>query len=188
MRAIVGALCAGCAAHVQLAAPPADAPEAARVAAYAQLRPTEVTSGPGRHKGLVDPHAILGDGTRVELASDLAPLVSPGSPTATWAAANGAAHRSEHRWMMVAFGAMAAMAGGSAVEIAEIQGERHTYEAVGATVLVTAIVFAWAGWHHGAAQLDSYESQRAAFAHYDDDLRARLAVCVDGLRVIGCAP
>jgi len=188
MRAIAAGLCAGCAAHVQLAAPPAGAPEADRVAAYARLRPVEVASGPGRHKGLVDPHAILGDGTRVELASDLAPLVSPGSPTATSAAANGAAHRSEHRWMAVAFGAMAAMGGGAGVEIAEIKDEHHMYEAIGATVLVTAIVFTWAGLHHGAAQLDSYESQRAAFESYDDDLRARLDVCVDGLRVVRCAP
>jgi hypothetical protein len=188
MRVIAVGLCAGCAAHVQLAAPPAGAPEADRVAAYERLRPVDVTSGPGHHRGLVDPHAILGDGTRVELAGDVAPLVEPGSPTAQWAAANDAAHRSEHRWMAIAFGAMAAMGGGAAIEIGEIHDEHRMFEAVGATVLVSAIVFTWAGLHHGAAQVDSYDTQRETFAHYDDDLRARLAVCVDGLRIVGCAP
>jgi hypothetical protein len=87
---LMAALAASCApAHVQLAQlPPDDAPLEQRRASYEQLRPIVVrkTDVARRGNGRLPSFIVLNDGTRVEHANDLVPVVAPGSPTAIAAA------------------------------------------------------------------------------------------------------
>jgi hypothetical protein len=188
MRAILAGLCAasGCRAHVQLAAPPAGAPEADRVAAYERLRPTGVGMEYGRHHALVDSHVELGDGTRVGYAADLEPVVLPASQTAAYAAHADAARTHTRRWVAVVMGLFAATMAAGPIEAATMRVGWRQLETIGGTYLVGSLLI-WGAYRQlGPASLDAFDAQAAAFDGYDADLRARLDVCVEGLRVAAC--
>jgi hypothetical protein len=187
-RALIAALAAttGCRAHVQLTAPPAGAPEADRVAAYARLRPTEIGNEYGRHHTVVDEHVDLGDGTRVGFAADLEPVVLPSSQTAAYAARAADARTRRNRWaaaVIVLFGATVAT---GVVESQTIHDPWHVLGAEWGTLLVGGLLVYAASRPMSAASQEAFDAQAAAFDGYDADLRARLDVCVDGLRVVAC--
>jgi hypothetical protein len=178
-------LAVGCRAHVQLAAPPADAPEPDRVAAYERLRPTKVELEYHKHAA-VDSHVDLGDGTRVGFAADLEPVVLPSSQTAAYAARAREARSRRNRIAWTTVGFFAATLGAGVAEAVTIQNPWRVWGATWGTLLVGGLL-TW----HVSRQLDSssrdaFDAQAAAFDGYDADLRARLDVCVDGLRVVAC--
>ena len=182
---VIACAAAGCRAHVQLAAPPAGAPEGERIAAYARLRPGPI--GFEYHKGAaVDSHVELGDGTRIGYAADLEPVVLPSSQTAAYAARAASAREHRNRWTMVAVGIFAATVTAGTVESEVVHDPWRMLGAEWGTLLVGALL-EWRTYRHLAPySRDAFDAQAAAFDGYDADLRARLDVCVDGLRVTAC--
>src|SRR5579862_8296022 len=89
---VVAVMVSGCGAHahVRLAAPPADAPAAVMLATYDRLHAVEIVAKHQRN-GTVSDYALdLADGTRVDHAEDLLPVVDADSTTA-----RAAEHRRE---------------------------------------------------------------------------------------------
>lgn len=180
---------AGCAAspHVHLVAPAANAPAAERVAAYERLRglaasEIEVTGARGDADGPSADFLALGSGEVVTHAEDLVPVVAPESDTAH--AARRAARLEGAAWPWQVAGLVVGVAGLALGSYALVTDD-------GAALPLLGLGLAFTGT--GLAAIPTiHDEQRAeaerisAFTHYDADLRRRLDLCADGLRVVAC--
>lgn len=191
----------GCLVHVPLSAPDPNAPPTARMQAYGQLAPaaertvTTVAVSGGTASVSSSTSMILRNGQTVNDPGDLLPVVQPDSATAQAARRADDAH-SKARWS--ALGAVASLGVGLGLVLAD--GYRSPeYDMLGNTTreggitpigvigLGIAVIGATVG---GMAELiyssQATQEQAAAFATYDDSLRARLRLCVNGLAVAPC--
>ncbi len=175
----------GCAteAHVRLRAPPGDAAEQMRLAAYESLRADPRRAYLDETLG----ELRLGDGTSVSHAEDILPVVPPRSRAAL------AARESEsmERWatrLLVAGTLTTILAGVLAVralnaEAEETAGTEDTalpyyLGGIGLGVVVAAL--------SAVPEWQANDARHDAFTHYDAALRHRLRLCVVGLHVAAC--
>lgn len=191
---------AGC-FHVNLGAPPPrTAPAAERMTAYERLRPagelhTFRAVATGTHSARLEHthELVLADGSIVHHADDLLPVVADDSVAAAAARRSGSARRNKVAWMIG--GAVAVAAGTFLVWRGFDQNHEHAFDdtdpgdgmiKLGVAVgLGGALVGTLGATHQGWTEA---RERRAAFLAYDAGLRQQLALCVDGLRLVDCAP
>lgn len=193
-------VCAGCAHAVLRPSPKRTAPAARRLAAYQALRPaataTEITVTVARPHVAVtsNERLILADGTTVEHADDLLPVLDPDTPSAKAARRSGTA-RTRHRYWTA--GAIAVGLGGAILSVAGMQPyecvlpedpcydpNAEAYYYGGLAMMSVAVLAGAVAWLY---YRDIETSNRsAAFATYDESLRDSLGLCLDGLHVIAC--
>ena len=191
----------GCMVRVPLSAPDPNAPPTARMQAYGQLAPaaertvTTVEVSNGTTSVSSSRSMILRNGQTVYDPGDLLPVVQPDSSTARAARRADDAH-SKAKWS--ALGAVAALGVGLGLVLAD--GYQSTeYDSQGNTMRDGGITpIGWIGLGvaliggtvGGMAELiyngQAAQEQAAAFATYDDSLRARLRLCVNGLEIAPC--
>lgn len=131
---------------------------------------------------------VLGNGESVVHADDLLPVVSPTSATAR----NGERARdarSSKRWSLL--GALASIVVGSVLIVDGVHTDPQTGIAtvgsesdLGLAVMTIGTIVGAVGYVYFS--YDEGRADRAAFATYDDGLRAQLQLCVNGLQVVPC--
>jgi hypothetical protein len=188
------ALSAGCVPHASLTAPAPGAPATERLGAYERLssraRQDTITVAtlwrlPVRQ---TTDFIALGDGSRVYHAEDLLAVVPPDSPTARAAERSRRARKVSHGWMGAVIAGSAVGLGLSAAGFASDEfyaGDgppAYTWVGVG---LLVAGSLSWIPQMYYARVAN--DEKVSAFVTYNDSLRKRLSLCVDGLRVIDCA-
>ncbi len=187
------AVLAGC-FHVSPQAPPRDAPLEARIAAYQQLRPTGqvhtiTTNQYGAEVGH-DLDLVTASGMTVKHADDLIPVLDENSAAARTARKSGSARQNKWLWMVggmtvstAGFGLMWSGMNANFDDPDGMAGENRANLGIGLGVAgAVAGAIGWYYYRHVEV------SQRAAtFANYDDGLRARLDLCVQGLQLVDCA-
>ena len=199
-RAVVAValLQAGCGEpHVVLNAPGRGAPLDERQKSYERLRPAGtsqriiVTTTDGSGSSSTHTSVILSNGQTIHHAEDMLPVVEADSPTAE-AARRHEYHRKRASigWTLSTAGFLVAIAS-FAIPIAQKIDERPSGDGPdiwwtgvigGGIALVAGSAVAY---YHGSRARDA---SIAAFATYDESLRARLAICVEGTRLIDCTP
>jgi hypothetical protein len=189
------ALLSSACSHVSLHAPSREAPDAERIAAYERLQPAaEVHTLRVRTSDNVvvdvDSSMILADGTTVHEADDLLQVVDNDSASARAARRSSTARK--NKWIAYLTGT-SVMAAGFAYSWYGIDkmgddagGDLGTpseiYVGLGVAT-VGMVVYLVGQFHYRKVEQDE---RRAAFVTYPEGLRERLAVCVDGMRVIAC--
>lgn len=177
--------------HQTLVAPPVDAAAADRLAAFERLisRADEQTLrvSHGRVVSATTDYLILGDGTRVYHAEDLIPVVPADSATARHAT-QAKEHVDRARpWDIatgIAFVATLVVVVSAPLFFDNVS-DQVTFALIGGTAgLATTIALGYKARSEGGDGGD----RLSAFTTYNDDLRKRLDVCVDGTRVVACAP
>jgi len=194
-------LTAGCSRpRAMLTAPASNAPAAERMQAYERLsaRGTVSMAGPGIRTVLrgTSRFLALGDGSRVYYPEDLLPVVSADSATARASERSGRARRASNAWLTVAIlgisvGATLWVAGiASATNNDGFDDEgRLDDDPVPASAYVGAALALASGLaifptvHYRRVARDE---RLSAFVTYDDSLRGRLALCIDGTRLVDC--
>jgi hypothetical protein len=187
---------AGCGEpHVILQAPGRNAPLAERQKSYEHLRPAGtsqriiVTTTDGSGSSSTHTSIILSNGQTIHHAEDMLPVVAEDSPTAE-AARRHEYHRKRASigWTLSTAGFLVAIAS-FAIPIAQKIDERPSGDGPdiwwtgvigGGIALVAGSAVAY---YHGSRARDA---SIAAFATYDASLRARLAICVEGTRLVDC--
>ena len=194
--ALLAFLQAGCGEpHVQLEAPGRNAPLAERQRSYERLRPAGtsqrviVTTTDGSVSSSTHTSIILANGQTIHHAEDMLPVVAEDSPAAE-AARRHAYHRKRGSigYTLGTIGLLVAL-GSVAIPIA--QHIDDTPRSGGPDiwwpgVIGGGIVFlagTGVAYYNGSRSRDA---KIAAFATYDESLRARLAICVEGTRVVEC--
>jgi hypothetical protein len=171
----------GCAGHVQLKAPPANASGQERVAAYDDLRPIDyktVTSAKGRYTDVVS--LELNDGTKVRLPEDLLPLVPPDSPAAQ---SMRDARSYRHKNQLLALGGYGGLIGG--LILAAVGGGMGSKPvAYGGLGIAIGGVICLPFVNGQANKANASTAQ--AYEQYDDGLRRKLDLCEEGERVVPC--
>jgi hypothetical protein len=195
--AVLSFALAGCGEpHVKLEAPGAGAPLAERQRAYERLRPAGtsqrviVTTTDTSVSTSTRTSVILANGQTIHHAEDILPVVEADSSTAEAAGRHGYHRkRASLAWWVGTAGFLVAIAS-VAIPIAEhindsprSDGPDIWWPGVigGGIALVAGSAVAH---YHGSRARDA---QIAAFATYDESLRARLQICVEGTRLIDCA-
>lgn len=190
MRAAVVLALAACGTHVQLPAPSPGITPADRVAMFKALeranqevKQVSVNNGPWQ---LASSTLILANGTRVELADDLLPLVPPDSDTAKLARASATARHRAIELKAVAYGvAIVGMAllFSSINDDANVAENDHTQDYIFGGTAVAAVIPYLIGMHE---QHEEIALRMQAFSTYTRDLGLRLDVCAHGLEVVAC--
>lgn len=193
MKLVVGIIVVattGCMPHVNLSAPPATASSAERLAAYDRLSPRGLTAMPGRHNSDPDSgYMVLGDGSVISHPDDVLPVIAPDSPPARAGRAYRSSWRSTKGWLIAGASTLVVAIATTAIGIDMMDDpapERSMKFAL-ATALPGAalgLTFFGIGTYYA---VDAYRERISAFHTYDDALRRRLGLCVDGLRVVDCA-
>lgn len=187
-RAIALLATCGACSGATLRAPPPDATPTARLEAYARLRPVgrsrtvtlSQSSGGGATTGY-DAPIVLADGTIVRHADDLLPVVADDGPAARAARASATART---RKMLVVAVGLAISGAGLAMTLTNLDDETPPAMYAGLGLLVGGAAAAgFGGWHFSRRES---EHRIEAFRRYDEGLRERLELCVDGLRVVPC--
>lgn len=171
----------GCAGHVHLAAPPANASAQERLTAYDDLHPIEYKTVTSQKTGYTDVVSLdLNNGTRVKLPEDLLPLVPADSPAAQ-SMREARDHR--HTNQLLGFGGYGALVGGIILALAgagtgsKVLGYGGLGIAIGGGI---CLPFA-------NRQADKANAATArAYEQYDDGLRRKLDLCEEGERVVPC--
>lgn len=184
---------AGC-FHVDVNAPPRSAPVAARVAAYQQLRPTgelhTITTNQYGRRVDHDLQLVTAGGVTVKHADDLLPVLDENSAAARTARQSGVARDRKWTWMIggsvVSLIGMGLFSTGMSMNLDDPAGDAGVgRERLGAGIMLGGAIAGAVGWYY---YNHVEKSRRAAtFANYDDGLRARLELCVDGLQLVDCA-
>lgn len=176
--------------------PPPTAPVGDRLAAYNALRATgelhTITVTANQYGASVNHETdlVLASGETVRHADDLLPVLDAGSPAARSARRSGDARGKKWGWML---GGSAVMVAGMAYAFSGInsdplddEAQQHGNDRFAAGMTV-ALIAGLAGTIGGFYYQHVERSQRrAAFANYDDALRARLALCVSGMQLVDC--
>ena len=182
--------------HVQLEAPREGAPLAERQRSYERLRPAGtsqrviVTTTDSSVSTSTRTSVILANGQTIHHAEDMLPVVEQGSPTAE-AARRHAHHRKRGSigYTLGTIGLLVAL-GSVAIPIVEAVDEQPRGggpDIWWTGVIGGGIVFlvgSGVAYYHGDRARDA---KIAAFATYDESLRARLDICVEGTRLVDCA-
>ena len=171
----------GCAGHVQLAAPPANAPPEVRAAAYDDLRPIEYATVSNLKSGYTDVAFLeLNDGTKVKLPEDLLPLVPPDSPAAQ---SMRDARSQRHTNHLLALGGTVGLLAGIITALAGA-GMGSKPVAYGGLGVAIGGVICIPLTNREANKMNA--STARAYEQYDDGLRRRLGMCEEGGRVVPC--
>lgn len=187
---------AGCQGHVQLTAPPIDAPESERLRAYELLRPTSRrvirtnTLGP-RHGAPTQTHydtlyVRLANGQHVRYPEDLLPVVPADSEVAHLARASRW-RRSVRVPMMVAGGVVGVGGVVAGIALAARTGqdtvERIEGAAIGLLVYCVGAALLGGGFNLNKTATDKADQ---AYAGYEPALRERLRLCGDYGNMVTC--
>jgi hypothetical protein len=181
--------------HTNLAPVSPTMPPDQRGAAYMQLRPVQqehtvtVTSSRNGISVVENDELILGNGETITHADDLLPVVAPQSPAAAAATrSRDARHHKYTAWLL----GTAAVVVGTVMMIDGLDSHSESdyrassmneaWAGVGVAT-IGALVGYGAAWYF---QFEEHRERRAAFATYDDGLRAQLDLCVSGLNVVPC--
>lgn len=180
--------------HVQLEAPGANAPLAERQKSYERLRPAGtsqrviVTTTDTSVSSSTRTSVILANGQTIHHAEDMLPVVDADSATAE-AARRHAYHRKRESigYTLGTIGLFVAL-GSVVIPIVEhIDEERSgTPDVWWPGIIGGGVVFlvgSGVAYYNGSRSRDA---KIAAFATYDESLRARLDICVDGTRLVDC--
>ncbi len=128
-------------------------------------------------------HPVLGDGRRPQ-PDELASAVDPASATGL------ALHRADHDESIAKYWAAATAVGflgGAGAAVAEAVDIHHDRAlAIAPTVAVAVALCILASLESDAAIEREQRSLDAAYASYNADLRARLALCTRGLNIVDC--
>jgi hypothetical protein len=183
--ALLAFVLAACgASHAALQTPESYAPLPERLDAYARLRPVETSSaefdyGPPlrTHRG---DYVKLADGTVIDEAEDLLPLVNPDSGAAD--AVHDAERDTRVSHLLYAGAAIATVVGFLVAANAYHNGDDVWTPILvglgaGAALGIPAVI------ENGEASAD----RRRAFQRLDDSMRARLHLCVAGVQIVECA-
>lgn len=189
---------AGCSEpHVQLQAPGRNAPLAERQRSYERLRPAGtsqrviVTTTDGSVSSSTHTSVILSNGQTIHHAEDMLPVVAEDSPTAE-AARRHAYHR-KRASIGTTLGTIGLLVALGSVAIPIAQHVDDSPRSGGPDIWwpgvigggITFLVGSGVSYYNGSRARDA---KIAAFATYDESLRARLAICVEGTRLIDCTP
>jgi hypothetical protein len=190
MRAALLVALTACGAHVQLPAPSPGITPADRVAMFKALEranqeveQVSVNNGPWQLKSST---LILANGTRVEHADDLLPVVPPDSDTAKLARASATARHRSIELKAVAYGAAVV---GMAVLVSsfnddvDVAEDHSTQDYIFIGTAIAAAVPYLIGLHE---QHEEIALRMQAFSTYTRDLGVRLDVCAHGLEVVAC--
>lgn len=178
--------------HQRLTAPAGSASEADRIAAYERLfaRGSSITALIAPNGAVVassPDYLILGDGTRVAYVEDLAPLVSPDSPTgrAIDRYQRGVARSKpwERAWK---WSFVAGLAGGVVLPIVIDDGDGTRIGAGVGSMLAGALLGTIFAFVADSRAGDLAGERISAFTTYNQDLGRQLDVCVDGTRIVSC--
>ncbi len=178
---------AGCAPHLTLQAPEANAPPEVRLAAYQSLAPANVrivhyTSNYSR--GTFADQIELKDGRQVRYIEDLRPVVANDSRAAREIDSAASLGRTS-TWLYAA--GLVALVAGSVLAVHDLAengpGHRGTSFYVGAGLGIGGLLTLPVALTFGGL---SNEAGIAAAKHYDDGLRRRLALCRDERGVMPC--
>jgi hypothetical protein len=182
--------------HRRLSAPEPTQTEAERLAAYERLFARGDEDARARETRTPD-FLVLGDGTRVYHAEDLAPVVAPDSRTARAAArAARASERLEsNRSSMDTFLLAAAIATAASLAVGAggvaLDNDAMAIGGLGGSgVGILAMLIGPVVIGRGNRELVSRvgAGRRAAFSAYNQDLRKHLELCAVGTVVKACAP
>ena len=188
--------------HQPLSAPAPGANDAERTAAYERLfaraDAETVLVARGTVVAKSTDYIVLGDGTRVYHAEDLAAVVEPESPTARHGRRSGElTRRVEKRrdlmqWIFIAglVGTVTGL-GLSAIGMRSDDGDGSVLDPVGGvlagvSVVGTAGAVLWLSSETGPMAAEANDERVSAFTTYNQDLRKRLSLCTDGTRTTAC--
>ena len=192
--AVIAVLSACGEPHVQLAAPAEGAPLAERQRSYQHLRPAGatqrviVTTSDVSGSSSTRTSIILANGQTIHHAEDMLPVVAADSPAAE-AARRHAHHRKRASigYTLGTLGLLVALGSFAIPLVQELDEQRPDSPDIWwPGVIGGGVVFlvgSGVAYHHGSRARDA---QIAAFATYDESLRARLHICVEGTRLVDC--
>ena len=173
----------GCASHVLLEAPPANAPGEQRVEAYDDLRPMEhqITVTTTKNSSFISDSVLqLNNGVKVRLPEDLLPLVPANSPAAE-SMRTAYRERKANQWL--AFSAYAGTITGLILAGVGFGTDNNALKYGGAGMVIGGVVCFPLTNYFGSQYLDS---TARAYKQYDEGLRRRLNVCNDADRIVPC--
>jgi hypothetical protein len=182
------ALSSGCASHVTLSVPPADAPLAARAEAYRNLHSTlavqTITSVRGGG-GSFDNQMLLGDGRTVAYVEDILPVVPEDSESAKYVERSQSKRSTGHLCGWVS--ALSAIAFGAIVLGVASSSSSGSNGLEKAGVVVSGLSAAGFGIANYFYLSSSSDDAMEAYRYYNDGLQKKLSICVGpscGSRVI----
>jgi hypothetical protein len=165
--------------HVNFPPPATDLTPEQRVDEYNHLVGTK-EHWISQNGNMVQHSIILQDGREVYYPEDLIPLVAPDSATATHARKAASARTSASRWSLV--GSLAFLTG--LIVTFKSFDSSPTGTRIGLGIALGGLI-AWGGV--GTYYKFKTTSQtHAAYEAFDDDLAARLNVCVAALQIVPC--
>lgn len=179
--------------HVQLESPGRGAPLVERQKSYERLRPAGtsqrviVTTSDASGSSSTHTSIILSNGETVHHAEDVLPVVPADSPTAE-AARRHAYHRrwDSVGWTLSTMGVLVALGSIVIPVVNELDEPNPSPDIWWPGVIggvVGVVVGSGIAYYHGRRARDS---KIAAFATYDESLRAHLDICVEGTRLFDC--
>jgi hypothetical protein len=186
---------AGCLVNVPLQAPPPNASPDERMQAYANLAPAATTTSVVVTNNAVTVHSelILHGGQIIADPADLLPVVDPQSVTAVAAQRSADARSTARVWGIAALvgvvaGAIVLAADGIQTPGVDAMGNATGGITTTGVVAIVGMSVAAVVGGIGAAYYNhiAHEQKQAAFATYDDALRAHLRICANGLQVVPC--
>jgi hypothetical protein len=171
--------------HARLQPPAPGASAVERQWAYEVLRPRDSGAEPPlphphRRTSATD-YLVLRNGQRVYRPGDLRAVVPPDSATARAARRHERAQERSRLWLYVAGGLGVAGAG---LVTSDVVGDNDGLGEIGIGLVGAGLVAALVGGLYYFPRIR--REREAAFETYDQDLRRRLALCVDGLAIVAC--
>jgi hypothetical protein len=187
-RAWVAVFSIGCIGHTNLPAPPPTLTADQRIVWFNSLsgrteRTTWTVQTRTGYVSNIEKTMTLGNGTEIEAAEDVLPVVAPDSATARHARAAQTEREHGDRWREVSLGVIAA-----AVIVAAARSSGNPFEdKTDAAIWGTALAF---GLFSNLAAADSYKHAAKesgfAFESYTKDLADRLQICVLNMQLVPC--
>lgn len=185
---VVGVMVGACGGpqHVELAPMPTNLAPAQRVEVFNRLRRAgeirTVTTSCGNYgcRTSTSTSMVMANGTVIDLAEDLLPLVPRDSATGRAATSAGEAHDRASWW-----GKAAWLTGtvGFGVLMYGFYKVNTPEEIIGGTLFGAGVA---AGIVWAVSYYDAKLDTRAAFDHFTPDLANELALCVSGLSIVPC--
>lgn len=180
MRILIGVFAVGCSMPVALHLPPVNAPAIDRRAMYRWSAISHVARS--RHGTKLD--AVLTDGRVVHDVTALAAVVPAGSVTATALDRYRRDGATTNDWGLAALATMSATFVAVGAEALEL--DAHRGPIIAGTAVIGVIALGLLMSRAEAAARDSNDDLTIAYAHYNDDLRDALHLCVRELAIVDC--
>ena len=169
----------GCASHVTLSVPTANAPLATRAEAYRALHSTlavQTTRSVSGGGTTFDNEMLLGDGRTVAYAEDILPVVPEQSKSAEYAQRSLNQRSTGHTCAWIS--AVSAIAFGAIVLGVVSSAESGTNGLEKTGLAVSGLSAAGFGIANYIFLSSSSDDAMQAYRHYNDDLQRKLSICV----------